>query len=95
MTYPAIDDLKIDLTDGVLSVTLNRPDSLNSLNHPMLSGIAEGNTSREDLLGWVNDFDGEGITKQIKFDEAGEVSSVVVYAYEVKDGVIQPGTPIE
>lgn len=41
MTYPAIDDLKIDLTDGVLSVTLNRPDSLNSLNHPMLSGIAE------------------------------------------------------
>jgi enoyl-CoA hydratase len=40
-TYTGIDALTVDLTDGVLSVTLNRPDSLNSLNRPMLSTIAD------------------------------------------------------
>ncbi|MDA4105912.1 enoyl-CoA hydratase [Mycolicibacterium holsaticum] len=40
-TYTGIDDLLVELSDGVLSVTLNRPDSLNSLTFPMLSGIAD------------------------------------------------------
>jgi enoyl-CoA hydratase len=35
-----IDDLSVELADGVLSVTLNRPDSLNSLTAAMLNGIA-------------------------------------------------------
>ena len=30
-TYASIDDLSVTLCDGVLSVTMNRPDSLNSL----------------------------------------------------------------
>ena len=34
------DDLSVDLADGVLAVTLNRPDSLNSLTAAMLKGIA-------------------------------------------------------
>ena len=38
--YTSIDDLSVDLADGVLSVTLNRPDSLNSLTAAMLKGIA-------------------------------------------------------
>ena len=38
--YQGIDDLTVALTDGVLSVTLNRPDSLNSLTAPMLATIA-------------------------------------------------------
>ena len=38
---PAVDGLIVDLTDGVLSVTIDRPDSLNSLNGPVLTGIAE------------------------------------------------------
>lgn len=37
----SIDDLSVELADGVLSVTLNRPDSLNSLTKAMLNGIAE------------------------------------------------------
>jgi enoyl-CoA hydratase len=39
-SYPSIDDLTVSLDDGVLSVTLNRPDSLNSLTEAMLSTIA-------------------------------------------------------
>src|SRR3954453_11040300 len=40
-TYTSIDDLTIELADGVLSVTMNRPDSLNSLTAAMLTGIAD------------------------------------------------------
>jgi enoyl-CoA hydratase/carnithine racemase len=40
-TYASIDDLSVELTDGVLSVTMNRPDSLNSLTAEMLSGIGD------------------------------------------------------
>jgi enoyl-CoA hydratase len=36
-----VSGLLVDLTDGVLSVTLNRPDSLNSLTAPVLTGLAE------------------------------------------------------
>jgi enoyl-CoA hydratase len=39
-SYSGIDDLTVSLDDGVLSVTLNRPDSLNSLTEAMLSTIA-------------------------------------------------------
>jgi enoyl-CoA hydratase len=39
--YTSIDDLIVELADGVLSVTLNRPDSLNSLTAAMLKGIAD------------------------------------------------------
>ena len=39
--YAGIDSLSVDLADGVLSVTLNRPDSLNSLSYPMLATLAD------------------------------------------------------
>ena len=39
--YTSIDDLSVELADGVLSVTLNRPNSLNSLTAAMLMGIAD------------------------------------------------------
>jgi enoyl-CoA hydratase len=39
--YTGMDDLSVELADGVLSVTLNRPDSLNSLTAAMLKGIAD------------------------------------------------------
>ncbi|OBE91880.1 enoyl-CoA hydratase [Mycolicibacterium elephantis] len=40
-TYTGIDDLLVELSDGVLAVTMNRPDSLNSLTAAMLVTIAE------------------------------------------------------
>jgi enoyl-CoA hydratase len=39
--YTGIDDLTVSLDDGVLSVTLNRPDSLNSLTAAMLETIGD------------------------------------------------------
>ena len=39
--YTSIDDLSVDLADGVLSVTMNRPDSLNSLTAVMFTTIAD------------------------------------------------------
>jgi enoyl-CoA hydratase len=36
-----VDGLLVTLTDGVLSVTINRPESLNSLTAPVLAGMAE------------------------------------------------------
>lgn len=38
-SYAGIDDLTVSFDDGVLSVTLNRPDSLNSLTAAMLATI--------------------------------------------------------
>jgi enoyl-CoA hydratase/carnithine racemase len=39
--YVSVDGLVVSLDDGVLSLTLNRPDSLNSLTATMLNGIAD------------------------------------------------------
>ena len=50
--YRSIDDLAVSLADGVLSVTLNRPDSLNSLTQPMLVAIADAmDLAAGDMLG--------------------------------------------
>jgi enoyl-CoA hydratase len=39
--YPTVEGLTIEPADGVLSITMNRPDSLNSLTQAMLAGIAD------------------------------------------------------
>jgi len=59
----------------------------------LLSGIAEGNTTRADLLEWVKSYDAEGITKHIKFTAEGEIDGAGgVYYYPVEGGVF--ATPI-
>jgi branched-chain amino acid transport system substrate-binding protein len=60
-----------------------------------LQGIAEGTSTREDMLAWVNGYDGEGITKQIKFGEDGEIETIVVWAYIVEGGEIVGQQEIE
>ncbi|MCB1289616.1 MAG: enoyl-CoA hydratase [Mycobacterium sp.] len=40
-SYTGIDDLTVSLDGNVLSVTFNRPDSLNSLTEDMLTALAE------------------------------------------------------
>ncbi|HEY0903309.1 MAG TPA: branched-chain amino acid ABC transporter substrate-binding protein [Marmoricola sp.] len=59
-----------------------------------LDGIAEGISTREDMLAFVNDYDEAGITKQLKFGENGEPEDVHVYAYKVEGGEIAGGEEI-
>jgi branched-chain amino acid transport system substrate-binding protein len=61
----------------------------------MLEGILDGNTDRESLLEWINNYEGDGITKTITFDEAGEVENISVWAYVVENGEIVADQEIE
>ena len=54
----------------------------------LLDGISEGKVTREDLLSYVKTYDKAGVTKQLKFDDKGEPSSVSVWAYKVEDAKI-------
>lgn len=60
-----------------------------------LEGILEGNTDRESLLEWVNDYEGEQTTKAVTFDETGEVENISVWAYKVENGEIVADQEIE
>ncbi len=62
----------------------------------LLSGIGEGNTTREDLLDWVTNYDADGLTKHIKFTETGEIDGdPTVFWYTVEDGKTVLGGPAE
>jgi branched-chain amino acid transport system substrate-binding protein len=61
----------------------------------LLNGIKAGSTDRAAMLDFVNNYDEDGLTKHIKFDETGEVSDIVIYAYTVTDGDISSAEPIE
>jgi enoyl-CoA hydratase len=39
--YPTVHGLSVALVEGVLSITMNRPDSLNALTEAMMTGIAD------------------------------------------------------
>jgi enoyl-CoA hydratase len=42
---PAVDGLSVEFADGVLTVTINRPESLNALTADVLNGIADAMTA--------------------------------------------------
>ncbi|GAB3218778.1 branched-chain amino acid ABC transporter substrate-binding protein [Kineococcus gypseus] len=54
----------------------------------LLDGIADGATTREDLLEFVGGYDEAGVTKQLTFDDSGEPSEISVWAYKVEGGQI-------
>lgn len=54
----------------------------------IFSGIAEGKTTREDLLEWVNNYDAQGLSKHIKFTKEGEASVTPVFVSTVTGGKI-------
>ncbi|WP_248582086.1 branched-chain amino acid ABC transporter substrate-binding protein [Nocardioides sp. InS609-2] len=60
-----------------------------------LDGLADGADDRPAMLDFVNNYDEAGITKQVKFDEKGEVADIHVYAYKVEGGEIVSDTEIE
>jgi branched-chain amino acid transport system substrate-binding protein len=61
----------------------------------LLDGIAEGKTSREDMLAFVKAYDKAGVTKQLKFSDKGEPSEVSVWAYKVEGGKIVPDQEVK
>ena len=62
-----------------------------------LSGFKAGKVTRADMLAWVDAYNAQGLSKKIKFDATGEVdkANVVVWAYEIKGGVLTPKTEIK
>ena len=53
----------------------------------LLDGIKAGKT-RETMVDFVKAYDQPGVTKQLKFDDKGEVTDVKVFAYKVEGGKI-------
>ncbi|MDG4765459.1 branched-chain amino acid ABC transporter substrate-binding protein [Solwaraspora sp. WMMD406] len=62
----------------------------------LLEGIKEGNTTREALLEWVKNYEGEGVAASYKFDDKGEMDAaqVVVWAFKVVNGEVTPDQEI-
>ena len=54
----------------------------------ILAAIADGNVDRESILAYINDTTFPGITKDVQFEETGEVSAKAVYAFKVEGGEI-------
>ena len=61
-----------------------------------LDAIADGARTREEMEAFVDNYDAEGLTKQLAFDENGDVAveNVVIWAYKVTDGVLAPDQEI-
>jgi branched-chain amino acid transport system substrate-binding protein len=55
-----------------------------------LEGIAEGITDRAEMNEFVSNYDGEGVSKNLSFDEDGESEEVPIWSYEVKNGEFVP-----
>jgi len=60
-----------------------------------LDGIAAGVTTREAMQDFITDYDEQGVTKEIKFDDTGEVATQTIYVYKVENGSFTTGQPIE
>ena len=56
----------------------------------ILDAFKAGKTTRKDVLDFVNAYDKEGITKQIKFDEKGDIEKdkVVIWTYKIVGGAL-------
>ena len=61
-----------------------------------LEGLKDGNSSRSDMLDFVNSYDADGVTKHIKFDENGdvEVENVAIWTYVITNGELVKGEEI-
>lgn len=60
-----------------------------------LAGIKDGKTDRAALNDFVTAFTGQGATKNVAFDDKGEVSEVIIWAYTVKGGKIVPDQEVK
>jgi branched-chain amino acid transport system substrate-binding protein len=75
---------KFDTAPGTYS-----PEAYDAMNI-FLDGIKSGVKDRAGMLKFVNEFDGDGITKHLKFDAKGEPTEIPVWGYRVEGGQIVP-----
>lgn len=50
----------------------------------MLAGIDSGVTDRQGLIDFVKGYEGDGLARSYSWDETGELSSALIWIYEVK-----------
>ena len=65
------------------------PEAYDAAN-VFLDGIAEGITDREEMNEFVSNYDAEGVSKNVSFDENGESEEIPIWSYEVKNGEFVP-----
>ncbi len=58
-----------------------------------LLAIADGKTDRKSILEFLKTLSAPGVTKELAWDDTGEVKDKSVYAYIVKGGEIVPAQP--
>jgi branched-chain amino acid transport system substrate-binding protein len=65
------------------------PEAYDSAN-VLLAALAAGKATRADVLSFVNSYDGQGVSRRIKFTATGDLdpSGSSVWAYTVKSGVV-------
>ncbi len=61
-----------------------------------LDAISDGARTRDEIEKFVDAYDAEGLTKQLKFDENGDVAveNVVIWAYKIENGKLVPDQEI-
>lgn len=62
-----------------------------------LKGLEDGARTREEMLTFVNDYTGEGLSKEIAFDDAGDVpaENVSYWAYKNEGGTLTPEVEVK
>jgi branched-chain amino acid transport system substrate-binding protein len=67
------------------------PEAFDAANI-LLAGLNSGASTRTDMLKFVNAYDGEGVSRRIKFTAKGDLdtTSLQVWAYHVSDGFVNP-----
>jgi branched-chain amino acid transport system substrate-binding protein len=65
------------------------PEAYDAAN-VFLDGIAEGITDRAKMNEFVSNYDAEGVSKHVSFNENGESEEIPIWSYEVKGGEFVP-----
>jgi branched-chain amino acid transport system substrate-binding protein len=62
------------------------PEAYDAAN-VFLDGIADGISDREAMNDFVNNYDADGISKHVSFDDKGESAEIPIWSYKVENGV--------
>jgi branched-chain amino acid transport system substrate-binding protein len=59
----------------------------------ILAGLDAGKTSHQDLNDFISAYTGDGVSGPIAFDQYGDIKESVIFAYTVKNGVLDTANP--